>query len=387
MTSNRWLLPDGVEEVLPSEARSIEALRRQLLDLYHSRGYELVMPPLVEYTDSLLIGLGHDMDLHSFKMADQLSGKMLAVRPDITPQVARIDSHSLAREGVTRYCYAGSVLHTVPMAGASSRSPFQVGAELYGEPSVEADIEVIALMLDTVRTVYSGNVCLDLGHVGVYTALVAASGISDVTEQEVFAALQRKSETDVINALVAESIDEKWQKAFLELLAVNGGIEALDDIQQLFSGLGVDIASIVTECKAVAATIVEQFEQVDVFIDFTELRGYHYHTGLVFAAFVEGSGKAVANGGRYDDIGKVFGRSRPATGFSSSINVLSQFIRSSKEQCVFVYSADKSAAASEIQALRSQGTAVIEGFTTSGVPEICTHVLQRSGNAWVVKTL
>ena len=387
MTSNRWLLPDGVEEVLPSEARSIEALRRQLLDLYHSRGYELVMPPLVEYTDSLLIGLGHDMDLHSFKVADQLSGKMLAVRPDITPQVARIDSHSLAREGVTRYCYAGSVLHTVPMAGASSRSPLQVGAELYGEPSVEADIEVITLMLDTVRAVFKGNICLDLGHVGIYTALVAASGISDVTEQDVFAALQRKSETDVKNALASENIDPKWQQAFLDLLAINGGVEALDEVEVLFEGLSADIAATITECKAVATAIVDSFEDVDVFIDFTELRGYHYHTGLVFAAFVEGSGKAVANGGRYDDIGKVFGRSRPATGFSSSINLLSQFISSSKEQCVFVYSADKAAAASEIQVLRDQGTAVIEGFTNSGVPEICTHVLQRSGDTWVVETL
>lgn len=387
MTSNRWLLPEGVQEVLPSEARSIESLRRRVLDLFHSRGYELVMPPLVEYTDSLLIGLGQDMDLHSFKMADQLSGKMLAVRPDITPQVARIDAHSLAREGVTRYCYAGSVLHTRPLAGANSRSPLQVGAELYGEASVEADIEIIALMIETVRTVSAETVCLDLGHVGIYRALMGAADISQADEAAIFEALQRKSESDLMAALQVADVAEQWQQALLDLLNITGDEDALNALADAFAELPVSVEPIIKQCRQVATAVRQRFENVDIFVDFTELRGYHYHTGLVFAAYIDGYGHAIANGGRYDDIGEVFGRPRPATGFSSSIDRLSRKLSAGQEQCVYVAKADAEAASEKVCELRQQGLPVIIGFSEGSAPENCTHVLAQENNTWVLNSL
>lgn len=387
MSSNRWLLPDGVEEVLPSRARSIEALRRQILDLYHNRGYELVMPPLIEYTDSLLVGLGSDMDLYSFKMADQLSGKMLAVRPDMTPQVARIDAHSLARDCVTRYCYAGSVLHTVPLGTSASRSPFQVGAELYGEASVDADIEIIALMLDTVRLVSDERICLDLGHVGVFTALVKATGLQGAAKDAVFDALQRKSESDLHLALAGSGIASSHSEAFVSLLAMNGGIDVLERLNTVFKALNIDVSEQLGECRQVFDAICAQFTNVDVFFDFTELRGYHYHTGLVFAALVDGFGEAIANGGRYDDIGEVFGRPRPATGFSSSIDRLSQKLSLAQEQRVYVAHALLADAAEEIARLRAEGIAVVTGFVNGTHPENCTHELAQDTQAWVLKAL
>ncbi len=387
-TTNRWLLPDGVEEVLPSRARSIESTRRQLLDLYHSKGYELVMPPLIEYTDSLLIGLGQDMDLHSFKMADQLSGRLLAVRPDITPQVARIDAHSLAREGVTRYCYAGSVLHTVPLTPSSSRSPYQLGAELYGEASVEADVEVIELMLASLQLANMTGICLDLGHVGIYSAMLKASGLNGAAQEAVFDALQRKAQGDLQEALATSGIDSVWQKRFIALVTITGDEQVLNQLTSLFDVLPIAVEVAIDQCKQVVGAVKSRFEDVSVFFDFTELRGYHYHTGLVFAAYVDGVGQAVANGGRYDDIGEVFGRARPATGFSTSLDILCANIIADKQQCVFVPFELRIEASAEIKSLRARGLAVIEAFKGDMPPLNCTHLLQRdSGDSWALKTI
>ena len=382
--TNRWLLPDGVAEVLPTDARNIEDLRRALLDLYHGKGYELVIPPLIEYTDSLLIGLGGDMDLHSFKVVDQLSGRMLAVRPDITPQVARIDAHSLAREGLTRYCYAGSVLHTVPLGPMSSRSPIQIGAELYGEPSVEADIELITLMLESLALAGFEHICLDLGHVAIYRAMLAASGLDEASQEDVFDALQRKAEGDLKAALAAANISTVWVERFCALVHLNGSVDCLQGIKALFDQLPADVERALADCERVATAIGAAFKNVDVFFDFAELRGYNYHTGLVFAAYVDGIGQAVANGGRYDDIGAVFGRARPATGFSAALEILALNFEAPLGQRVYVAYADRVEAAAEVARLRAEGVAVVEGFKAGERPVNCTHELQFQENQWVL---
>ncbi len=311
-TVDRWLLPDGVEEVLPVPAAKVEQLRRVLLDLYSSWGYQLVIPPLVEFTESLLIGLGTDIEMLTFRVTDQLSGRTMGIRADITPQVARIDAHSLAQPGISRLCYAGSVLHTRPASLLASRSPIKLGAELYGDNSLQADIEVISLMLETLKVAGIEDCSLDLGHVGIYRKLLAKCKLNKEQEQQVFDALQRKSLPDLEGVLA--DLPPQQRRQILELASLHGGAAILEQVSW------ADEA--VTELREVAAAIAVRYPQVNVYFDLCELRGYNYHTGLVFAAYVSGHGQALANGGRYDDVGQVFGRARPATGFNTDLKAL-----------------------------------------------------------------
>jgi ATP phosphoribosyltransferase regulatory subunit len=321
MTSvDRWQLPDGVEEVLPAEAAVVESLRRGLLDLYRSWGYQLVIPPLVEFTESLLVGLGADLDLLTFKLTDQLSGRTLGLRADITPQVARIDAHSLAENGVSRLCYAGSTLHTRPTALMASRSPIQVGAELYGDSSLGADIEIIRLMLATLDRAGLGDVTLDLGHVGVYRAVLAAAALEPATEQRVFDALQRKSRPDLEQCL--EGVPADRSGLILDLLDLHGDAGILDAARQRLGERAAAAIPAVAALEQVAGELRRQRPSLNLYVDLAELRGYHYHTGIVFAAYAPGHGRALANGGRYDDVGAVFGRARPATGFATDLKAL-----------------------------------------------------------------
>jgi ATP phosphoribosyltransferase regulatory subunit len=318
-TVDRWLLPDGVEEVLPVPAAKVEQLRRALLDLYAGWGYQLVIPPLVEFTESLLIGLGADIEMLTFRVTDQLSGRSMGIRADITPQVARIDAHSLAQPGVSRLCYAGSVLHTRPASLLASRSPIKLGAELYGDNSLQADIEVISLMLETLKLAGIERCTLDLGHVSIYHKLLAECDLSPAHEQQVFDALQRKSLPD-LNIVLAE-LPPARRKQILELASLHGGEAVLDQVNWA--------PEAVRELREVAAAIAARYPEVKVYFDLSELRGYHYHTGLVFAAYVDGHGQAVANGGRYDDVGQVFGRARPATGFNTDLKALLHWLSDS----------------------------------------------------------
>jgi ATP phosphoribosyltransferase regulatory subunit len=313
-TVDRWLLPDGIEEVLPEPAARVEQLRRDLLDLHARWGYQLVMPPLVEFTESLLIGLGADIDLLTFRITDQLSGRSMGIRADITPQVARIDAHSLAEDGVSRYCYAGSVLHTRPASLLGSRSPIKLGAELYGDASLQADIEVISLMLETLQAAGVSDLTLDIGHVGICRALLADCGLDDSDRESVLDALQRKSVPDLEAVLAGASGTLREQ--LLTLANLHGDVEVLDRTPD-----GVD-GDAVAMLREVARIIGKRYPTVDIYVDLAELRGYRYHTGLVFAAYVADRGRAVANGGRYDDVGEVFGRPRPATGFSTDLKML-----------------------------------------------------------------
>lgn len=375
---DRWLLPDGIEEVLPSSAARVEDLRRQLLDLYRSWGYQLLITPLVEFTDSLLIGLGTDLDTLTYKLTDQVSGRTMGIRADITPQVARIDAHSLAQEGVSRLCYAGSVLQTRPTSLLGSRLPIKVGAELYGDSSLAADIEIISMMLETVACADLGRVTLDLGHVGIYRSLLADSGLGSEQERAVFDALQRKSLPD-LEQVLEPLADAGRRQLILELASKHGDLRVLDDVPYA--------AEAVAELHQVRTAIEQRYPHVDIYFDLGELRGYHYHTGLVFAAYVAGCGQAVANGGRYDDVGEVFGRARPATGFNTDLKALLDLLEQvPPAPAISAPVAGDEAMLRQIAALRTAGEIVICSLSGEIDPR-CDRQLVCVDGEWQVEIL
>jgi len=387
MTSvDRWQLPDGVEEVLPDQAQTVERLRRTLLDLYRSWGYQLVIPPLMEFTDSLLIGLGQDLDLLTFKLTDQLSGRTLGVRADITPQVARIDAHSLGEEGVTRLCYAGSTLHTRPKTLMASRSPIQVGAELYGEDSLAADVEIISLMLATLETAGLQSASLDLGHVGVYEAVLDTLSLSNEQEQTIFDALQRKSVPD-LNAALADA-DEASRELVIALVDLHGDDSVLQQARALFAQRVPAALEAIDAVADVATGMRRQRPELDIYFDLAELRGYHYHTGIVFAAYVQGHGQVLANGGRYNDVGEVFGRARPATGFNTDLKALMALVSDDTAEpgAIACPDSDDPALAAKLAELRAAGEVVINCL--SGAADArCDRVLVENAGKWQIDTL
>ncbi len=388
MTSvDRWQLPDGVEEVLPARAETVERLRRRLLDLYRSWGYQLVIPPLVEFTDSLLVGLGQDLDLLTFKLTDQISGRSMGVRADITPQVARIDAHSLAMPGVSRLCYAGSTLHTRPKTLMASRSPIQLGAELYGDNSLAADVEIVRLMLATLEQAGLDDITLDLGHVGVYEAVLATAGLNPEQEQTVFDALQRKSRPDL--ALALEGVAADAAALIIGLVDLHGDASVLADARELFADAAPAALAAVDALQEVAVDIRRQRPDLDIYFDLAELRGYHYHTGIVFAAYVPGHGQALANGGRYDDVGAVYGRARAATGFATDLKALLDLLPATAATVVGAISmpgADDPALEAAVDALRGAGEIVINCLNSEPDPRCDRQLLEIDGE-WLVHPL
>jgi ATP phosphoribosyltransferase regulatory subunit len=320
----RWLLPEYIEDILPAEAARIERLRRAILDLFAGAGYELVMPPLLEYMDSLLTGTGHDLDVRTFKVVDQISGRMMGLRADITPQVARIDAHLLNRKGVTRLCYCGSVLHTRPAGPAATREPIQIGAEVFGHAGVESDLEVQRLLCRALGLARVKQARMDIGHVAVFRSIVRAAKARAGLEAELFAALQRKDKPALRQ--LARGVDARTREALLLLPELYGGAEVLSLAQRKLPKLPELTRALATlRALAKASPIPASF-------DLAELRGYHYHSGVVFDAYCEGVAGAVARGGRYDEVGKAFGRARPATGFSIDLRSLAAAAGSSGER-------------------------------------------------------
>ncbi len=308
--TRRWLLPEHIEDVLPAEARVIEHLRRAILDLFESHGYELVAPPLLEYVDSLLSGIGRDLDLATFKLVDQLSGRMMGVRADHTPQVARIDAHLLNREGVTRLCYCGSVLHTVPAGMTKMREPIQIGAELYGHAGIEADAEILGLMVASLTRAGISRLHVDLGHPGIYRALTEKSGLNAEDSEALFHAVQQKD---------APRARELGGENVAALTAMNGPRDVIATARKSLPGLPA-IAAALNSLDRLATLVASP--GVEISVDLAELGGFHYESGLVFAAFAPGSPDAIARGGRYDEVGATFGRARPATGFTMDLRQL-----------------------------------------------------------------
>lgn len=293
----------------------MEDMRRALLDRFRAGGYQLVIPPLMEYVDSLLTGVGADLDLKTFKLVDQLSGRLMGVRADITPQVARIDAHLLASNTVNRLCYAGSVLHTQSDGFHRSREPIQIGAELYGEAGAAADLEILKLMLQGLSDCGAGVVQLDVGHVGVYRALAQAASLNGDTEHTLFGALQAKDASAV--AALTAGLPTDLRTAFVALPQLYGDRTVLAEARTRLPKLPAVQAAL----DALDA-LDKGLTGVEAAYDLAELRGYGYHSGVVFAAYAGGRSHAIAQGGRYDEVGKVFGRARPATGFSLDLREL-----------------------------------------------------------------
>jgi ATP phosphoribosyltransferase regulatory subunit len=390
MQEERWLLPAGIEEILPPQAQVMEGLRRDLLDLYRSWGYELVIPPFIDYLESLLTGTGHDLDLQTFKLTDQESGRMLGVRADMTPQVARMDAHHLRRGGPTRLCYLGTVLHTRSDGFAGTRSPMQIGAEIYGHSGTESDVEILRLIVLTLKLAGIDDAYLDMGHVGIFRGLARQAGLDAAEEMALFEALQRKALPEIEGLIEAYHVSEPAAGMLLTLSELNGD-DALDRAQTALAPADASVREALAYLRRIAAQLREWLPRVPVHFDLAELRGYHYKTGVVFAAFVPGWGQEVLRGGRYDDIGKVFGRARPAVGFSADLKGLLRqgeglLERYEPEGAVLApWSADPGLQ-SEIDRLRATGRRVVselpgEAFAPQDLG--CSEVLVRHGEQWV----
>lgn len=360
---DRWLLPDGIEEVLPDQARQIEGLRRRLVDLFERWGYDYVIPPMVEFTDSLLTGSGQDIDLLTFKLTDQLSGKTLGIRADITPQVARMDAHSLKRHGVNRVCYAGHVMHTVPKSPLSSRTPLKLGVEMFGVEGIEAESEVISLLLETLKVVELDAQYIDLGHVGIFRSISKAAGLATEQEATLFSLLQSKALTEV-DAWLEDNIDDNNIRAwFAALPRLSGSTKVLEKAREVLNGAPQEVSQALDALQTLASLVEVRYPDANLYFDLSELRGYRYHTGIVFGAFAPGVGNAIANGGRYDYIGEAFGRSRSATGFDIDLSAICRLLKESKpaKNGIFATSDTNANHWRKVQELRYQGERVVVG--------------------------
>ena len=394
---NPWLLPQGIEEILPERALELESLRRQLLDLYHSWGYDLVMPPFIEFLESLLGDLGKDLDLKTFKLTDQLSGRLMGLRADMTPQVARIDAHVLNREEPTRLCYMGTVLHTRASEFAASRSPLQVGCELYGHSGAQSDVEVLRLMVATLRTAGVKDFTVDLGHVGIFRGLAKAAGLSQRDEAELFDRLQRKSIPEIEQWLSGRGLSEEQHRHLAALAHLNGGLSVLSQARSQLAGAPQDVLEAIDTVADIAERLQALDSEVPLHIDLAELRGYHYKTGAVFAAYLPGSGREVARGGRYDGIGEAFGRARPATGFSTDLKALvgASCAAPERSQNAILAPAPSetqgdSALEAKVAELREAGERVIyqlEGDETDPLDLGCDRQLSHRDGQWALVSL
>ena len=392
MTSRtRWLLPAGIEEVLPKNAATLEQYRRKLLDLFATWGYQLVIPPFIEFTDSLLIGDSEDLDLQTFKLTDQLSGRSMGVRADMTPQVARIDAHMLKSECPTRLCYCGTVLRTRPETAGGSRSPLQIGAELYGHDGPASDVEIISLMITTLQASNVQNVLLDLGHAGIFDALIEHENFETTFKNDLFSMLQRKSTTDIENLLRTTDCNSELKAAISTLVELHGTKDVLNRARSELKIGGKKVMACIDYVESLSEKLAPRLNATEIHYDLAELRGYHYQNDIVFAAFDARSGDELARGGRYNNIGEVFGRARPATGFSADLKQLVLASTQSVEnkcKCIFAPASDDAALADVVSELRAKGEKVVNALDDDNNEAAslgCTHILQKQNNKWVMK--
>ncbi len=379
----KWLLPEYIEDVLPPEAARIESLRGALLGVFRSHGYELVAPPLLEYLESLLTGTGHDMDLRTFKLVDQLSGRMMGVRADITPQVARIDAHLLNRDTVTRLCYCGSVLHTRPRGLDSTREPLQIGAEIYGHTGIESDLEIQRLLYRALNACGLSGARLDIGHVGIFRAICRRAGIGPELEADLHEALEAKDLPGLES--LARPLRAEIRSALLALPGLYGDASVLERAARALPQ-HPEIAAALSDLRRLAFD-----NHFTVGIDLADLRGYHYHSGVVFSAYFAGASSAVALGGRYDEIGKAFGRSRAATGFSMDLRVLAELAPAPAQRgairAPWDGGDDSAGLIEEIARLRASGEVVVQVLPGARDGEGCERELVRAGGKWTLRTM
>jgi ATP phosphoribosyltransferase regulatory subunit len=387
-----WLLPDGIEEVLPEKARRLESMRRSVLDLFDVWGYELVMPPMAEFLESLLTGVGEDMDLQTFKVTDQISGRMMGLRPDMTPHAARIDAHYLKKETPVRLCYAGSVLRTRPDKFAGSREPLQLGAELFGHAGYESELEILELMASMLNQIGIPQVHYEIGHVGIFRALAREAKLNTDQESLLFKALQRKAAPDM-SALLAEwDLSEIIKNNLSLLVELNGDDKVLDIARKQFAK-----NKIINTCLGNIQNVYDDFRKnnkssATILFDLAELSGYGYYTGIVFSAFVPGHGRAIAKGGRYDGIGRAFGRDRPATGFGTDLRELINLVpeATNNSSVIMAPLSDDATLNNAIDALRKKGERVVMQLPAdnSTAKEMgCDRELVKNNGKWAVQDI
>jgi ATP phosphoribosyltransferase regulatory subunit len=381
-----WLLPEFIEDVLPAEAARIEQLRRQLLDLFKVHGYQYVIPPTLEYLESLITGTGRDLDLATFKVVDQLTGRLMGIRADMTPQAARIDAHMLNQQGISRLCYAGTVLRTKPDGLARTREPLQLGAELFGHAGIESDIEIQRLMIKALQLLGLQDLNIDFSHVAIFEALVRAGNIDTDLEEALYAALQSKDKSQV--AALGANLDAAIRQALIDLTDLNGNLSVLEKAANVLPKLP-EIAQALANLSAVASKLSDL--KVSVSFDLGELRGYHYHSGVVFAAYARGYTGPVALGGRYDEVGIAFGRARPATGFSLDLRgIVSAFAPAHLPKSILAPEGNEKELLSKIEALRADGLLVIQVLPNSEVnlAELnCDSALVMRDGEWRIEKL
>ncbi len=389
MRRDRWLLPVGVEEILPPAARHAEQVRRRLLDLLDSWGYDLVMPPLVEYLESLLTGVGHELDLKTFKLTDQLTGRLMGLRADMTPQAARIDAHYLRRDTPVRLCYVGSVVRTRPDEFGGAREPWQIGAELFGQSGARADAEVLRLMLSLLEGAGFSGLHVDIGHVGVYRALAREAGMEEAIEQDLHEALRRRSRAEVDAILADLTLPARIDRHLRALIDLHGADAEFAALEATLADAGPEVQAALADLKAIWRAVDEAQPGITWHFDLAELSGYGYHTGAVFSAFVEGYGQAIAQGGRYDEIGHAFGRSRPAVGFSADLRLLLK-LRDEPTQvapAILAPCRDDKALRDAVRTLRARGERVIESFREDAEQDRdtgCDRELVQQDGRWTV---
>jgi ATP phosphoribosyltransferase regulatory subunit len=382
---NQWTLPDYVEDMLPDEAVYLESLRRSILDLYQTHGYLYVIPPMLEYIESLN-GNGQDMDLDTFKVVDQLTGRLMGVRADITPQVARIDAHLIQNDEVTRLSYAGSVLRTKPASFLQSREPFQIGAELYGFKGIEADLEIQTLLIKTLSTIGIQNPVIDFNHLDIFTSLIASSNMERDQLDLLYQAMQKKDKSEVID--LTKSLDKKNRDALIELVSLYGDVNVLKEAEKLLPQ---------DQAIKSALQFLNQLDQalknnqIKVSYDLSDIRGYQYHNGLVFSVYADQCYSPIALGGRYDNIGSSFGRNRPATGFTMDLkNIVTLFPNGKKAKAILAPQGSEPDLQNAIESLRQQGeTVAIDLFGDMNAKQNnCDRILMQDANkAWKVKTV
>jgi ATP phosphoribosyltransferase regulatory subunit len=376
-----WLLPEYIEDVMPAEAARIESLRRTLLDLFKVYGYQYVIPPMLEYMESLITGVGHDLDLATFKVVDQLSGRLMGVRADMTPQAARIDAHLLNHQGITRLCYAGSVLRTKPDGLARTREPLQVGAELYGHAGVESDVEIQRLLIKALQAIGIAQIHMDFSHVGIFESLVRTGNICASLEKALYVALQSKDQSAV--TALAVGLDKATREGLIHLTTLNGDKSILVKAAQVLPASPAVNSALADLTKVNAA-----LEGLDVTVSFdlSELRGYHYHSGIVFAAYAKGYKGPLALGGRYDEVGQAFGRARPATGFSLDLRgVVTALPPAKPTMAIFAPANDGEALSAKIDQLRAEGHVVVQELPecSSNLEELnCDRKLVQYKSGW-----
>ncbi|WP_299876494.1 ATP phosphoribosyltransferase regulatory subunit [uncultured Cocleimonas sp.] len=391
---NTWLLPEGINESLPDDAEKLEKLRRQLVDRYATWGYRLVMPPMVEYLESLRAGMGTQLDLQTFKITDQQNGRMMGVRADMTPQIARIDAHRISKgdskASVNRLCYIGTVLRTRSAQQGGSRSPVQVGAEIFGHSGVESDFEIISLMLDTLHSINVTELVLDIGHVGVVNGVAEYAGLTKNQQQNYFDMLSRKSIPE-INVWVKEQGFSDSVGSMLEALPLLiGSNDVIETAKERLKEAGQPVLDALQHLENITQLVSNNFPEIKVNIDLAEMRGYSYHTGIMYTVYLPGRGESIANGGRYDGIGEAFGNNRPAIGFSTDLRTLASMMKHTEKKsnaisAPFALDKDLDQLVSE---LRQQGECVIRQLdeSSTAVPEEqrCNRKIEKQGDNWTV---